>query len=69
MKKIYLQSLPEKVPFKVNENYIGFRFLEGESMINQKHEKKIGEIISVYRIIAVNKNSYEYKVEFERLED
>ena len=69
MKMAYLQSLPETTPNIIDKKYIGYRFLEGDAMVEQKHKKIIGDVVSVYRIIAVNRNSYEYKVEFERLEE
>jgi hypothetical protein len=48
--------------FKNNE-----KFLMGESMIDQKFSKKIGDSISYYQISKIDNKNIQYIVKYDRL--
>jgi ASC-1-like (ASCH) protein len=67
MKMRKFKLLDEDYPRKVK---VGRRYLEGDSMKQQKDSKKKGDMVTFYEIIKVkNKNTYESIVRIERLEE
>lgn len=49
---------------------VGDKFLFGAKMLSQKEEKTVGDPITYYEVIAINKHgNVEYKVVFDKLEE
>ena len=58
------KKLPEKGPVKW---YVGEIFLEGESIIGQKHTKDVGSTVSYYEVSKITDIGYEYDIRAEVL--
>ncbi len=68
MKVSNFLKLPESSPH-IGEAKAGEYFLQGEKMIKQKVTKKLGDEVSMYKIIDVNDNSYLIIAHYEKLEE
>jgi len=68
MKISEFHNLPEVSPH-IGEAIVGNLFLQGTSMIEQKTTKKIGDGVSMYKVIDASENSYLITIHFEKLEE
>ena len=68
MKNNLFQSLPEIEELDKVDLSIGDKFLYGESLIDQKYDKEVGDTITYYEVVDKSENNIRYIMKMEKLE-
>jgi len=68
MRVLEFNNLPE-VPPRIGAAKVGDLFLQGKNMIEQKQTKKVGDIVSMYKVTDVSENGYLTTPYYEKLEE